>query len=170
MHPSVTGSDTTATALRVTMLYVITSPQIYFKLQAEIDNGIRENRISSPVTDAEARNLPFLEACIKEGFRIWPPITGIMPRMSGREGAICGVRVPPGTNIGWSVRAVLRNKEVFGRDAELYWPDRWIGSDEEKVQAMDNTVNLVFSQGRWGCLGKPINLLELNKVFVEVSS
>lgn len=150
------------------MLHIITSPQIYKKLQAEIDAGIEQKRVSSPITDAEARRLPFLQACIKEGFRIWPPITGIMPRISDQDGIICGVRIPAGTNVGWSARAVLRDKNIFGEDSDLYWPDRWLRSDAKRTQAMENTVELVFGQGRWGCLGKPISLLELNKMFVEV--
>ncbi|KAK2767798.1 hypothetical protein FQN54_003957 [Arachnomyces sp. PD_36] len=164
----VAGSDTTAATLRVGMLHIITSPYIYGKLIAEIDNGVRSGRISSPITDAEARKLPFLQACIKECFRIWPPITGIMPRISDTEGTVCGVRIPPGTNVGWSARAVLRDKSVFGGDAELYWPDRWLDAAGDKLRLMDNTVELVFGQGKWGCLGKPISLLELNKVFVEL--
>lgn len=151
------------------MLHIATSPQVSKKLQAEIDAGIEQGKISSPITDAEARQLPYLQACIKEGFRIWPPITGIMPRISDTDSTICGVRIPAGTNIGWSARAVLRNKDVFGEDSELYWPDRWIGVSAEKARVMENTVELVFGQGKWGCLGKPISLLELNKVFVEVS-
>ena len=150
------------------MLHIVTSPHVYRKLQMEIDAGIQEGRISSPITDAEARKLPFLQACIKEGFRIWPPITGIMPRISDKDSTICGVQIPAGTNVGWSARAVLRNTDVFGADSHLYWPDRWIGTDAEKTRAMENIVELVFGQGKWGCLGKPISLLELNKIFVEV--
>lgn len=150
------------------MLHITTSPYVYGKLRAEIDNGVKQGQISSPVTDSEARKLAFLQACIKECFRIWPPITGIMPRISNREETVCGVRIPPGTNVGWSARAVLRDKSVFGDNADLYWPDRWLDVEAEKLRVMDNTVELVFGQGKWGCLGKPISLLELNKVFVEV--
>jgi cytochrome P450 len=150
------------------LFHVFTNPIIYKQLQAEIDSGITDGRISSPITDAEARKLPLLQACIKEGFRIWPPITGIMPRISKQDAVICGVRIPAGTNVAWSAWAVLRNKAMFGEDADMYRPDRWLLADQEKFTAMDNTVDLCFGQGRWGCLGRPIALIELNKMVVEV--
>jgi len=139
-------------------------------MQAEIDSGISDGRISSPITDAEARKLPFLQACIKEGFRYWPPITGIMPHISQRDGVIGGIHIPAGTNVAWSARAVMRNKDMFGADAEMFNPHRWLKVSPEKLLAMENTVDLCFGQGRWGCLGRPIAMLELNKMVVEVGS
>ncbi|KAH7009012.1 hypothetical protein EDB80DRAFT_683991 [Ilyonectria destructans] len=76
---SIAGSDTTASALRAIMVHVITSPDIYRHLQAEIDIAVANGRVSFPVADAEARKFPPLQACIKEGFRMWPPITRLMP-------------------------------------------------------------------------------------------
>lgn len=93
---------------------------------------------------------------------------------------MCGVKVPGGTNVGWSARAVLRDKEVFGEDAEVFSPARWLeradskegnrDGETERLGRMERTVELVFGQGKWGCLGKPISLLEINKVLVEVCS
>ncbi|KAJ9142909.1 Benzoate 4-monooxygenase cytochrome P450 [Pleurostoma richardsiae] len=145
----IAGSDTTATALRSILLNVVMNPTIYRSMQGEIDSGISDGRISSPITDAEARKLPFLQACIKEGFRYWPPITGIMPHISQRDGVIGGIHIPAGTNVAWSARAVMRNKDMFGADAEMFNPHRWL-------------------KGRWGCLGRPIAMLELNKMVVEL--
>lgn len=152
------------------MMHISTSPLVYRRLQNEIDEGIKAGQISSPITDAQARGLPYLQALIKECFRIWPPITGIMPRMSDDEGVVCGQRIPANTHVGWSAHAVLRDKVVFGSDAELFSPERWLraSAEPDKLRIMENTVELVFGQGKWGCLGKPISLLELNKVFVEV--
>ncbi|EQL34913.1 hypothetical protein, variant [Blastomyces dermatitidis ATCC 26199] len=155
----VAGSDTTATTLRIALLLLTTSPKTYTTLASEIDRAISQSRISSPVTDAEARALPYLQACIKECFRFWPPITGIMPRICPREAMVC---------------------EVFGGDAEVFSPGRWLerrefSQDEsngereaERVNRMERTVELVFGQGKWGCLGKPISLPEINKVLVEL--
>jgi len=102
------------------MMRIVTSPHIYKTLQKEIDEGIQEGKISSPITDAEARKLPFLQACIKEGLRMWPPITGILPRSSAQDATIYGVHVPAGTSIAWSAWSALRDRGVFGDDANLY--------------------------------------------------
>ena len=156
------------------MLHIITSPLVYRRLQAEIDHAISTGKVSSPVSDAEARQLPYLQACIKEGLRIWPPITGVQPRVSATDALICGLHIPKGTNVGWSAKTVMRDREVFGEDAELYSPERWLidagrKGEEERLQRMEKTVDLVFGSARWGCLGRGISLLELNKIFVEVS-
>ena len=75
------GADSTATAMRTTFLYIITNPSVYSKLREEISEGLRDGRISSPVIrDVEAKELPYLQACIKEGLRIWPPLTGLMTK------------------------------------------------------------------------------------------
>jgi cytochrome P450 len=41
--------------------------------------------------------------------------------------------------------------------------------DGEKLATMSRSAELVFGYGQHGCLGKTIVLLELNKVFAEVS-
>ena len=55
------GSDTTATAIRATMLHIITTPRVYQALKKEISKGIRYGRISNPITYDEARKLPYLQ-------------------------------------------------------------------------------------------------------------
>lgn len=165
----VAGSDTTATVIRIGIFHASTSPLVYQKLQEEIDRGAKAGRISSPIKDTEARALPYLQAFIKECFRIWPPITGIVPRISATEAVVCGHRIPANTNVGWSARSVMRDRNVFGNDADLFLPERWLRTQGEQLRTMENTIELIFGQGKWGCLGKPISLLELNKVFVEVS-
>lgn len=98
------GSDTSATIIRVVFLYVITSPLMFAKLRSEIDTAIHENRISSPILDVEARQLPYLQACIKEALRLWPPVTGLLQKVVAPEGdTIDGKFVPGGTFIGYVV-------------------------------------------------------------------
>jgi len=67
----------------------------------EIDEGIANGKISSPITDNEAKQLPYLQATIKEGLRICPPVSGLMDKEVPPEGdTVDGVFVPGGTKIG----------------------------------------------------------------------
>jgi len=165
------GSDTTATAIRMTMVHLITNPGSYAKLQTEIDKAVRNGKVSSPILDEEARQLPYLQAVIREGLRIWPPVAGMMPKLCDTEQVISGVRIPPGTNVCWEAISVLHNKDIFGEDAECFRPDRWLEEkDADKRRAMENIQMLTFgTSSRWECLGKAMALIELNKTFVEVS-
>lgn len=166
----IAGSDTTATAIRTTMLYLMSSPQAYRKLAHEIRTAAANGQISSPITDEEARTLPYLQAVIKEGMRVFPPVTGLMPTVVPPGGdVIRGIPVPEGTEIGWSAFGVQHNKGLYGLDAETFRPERWLeAKDEQLLQEMTSTWELVFKYGKWQCLGRAVALLELNKIFVEV--
>lgn len=128
--------------------------------------------ISSPIiTDAEARKLPYLQAIIKEGLRIWPPIAALLSKEVPAGGDVLnGLFVPGGTRIGWCPWGIFRNTKTFGEDADTFRPERWLEArSPEKTKEMEDTLGLVFSYGRHACLGKNVALMELNKVFVEVS-
>ena len=66
------GSDTTATALRATMLYILSTTHVLPNLLAEI----RTHRSSHPITSSEARSMPYLQATIYEGLRHFLPRQG----------------------------------------------------------------------------------------------
>jgi cytochrome P450 len=166
----IAGSDTTATAIRATMLHLMCSPASYTKLAAEIRQADKDGRISSPITDAQARELPYLQAVIKEGLRIHPPVVGLQGTIVPKGGdVISGFKVPEGTEVGISAFAVQRSKAVYGEDAKLFRPERWLEAKGEKLKTMQMSWDLVFKYGKWQCLGKTVALIELNKVFVEVS-
>jgi len=166
----IAGSDTTATAIRATLLHLLSNPTSYAALTREIRAAAREGRISEPVTDAESRaRLPYLQAVVREGLRIWPPVAGLMSVTVPAGGEVMhGLRIPEGTEIGWAAYGVLHSKEVAGPDAELFRPERWLEADPERLKAMNAQTEMVFKYGKWQCLGKTIALIELNKVFVEV--
>ena len=79
-----------------------------------------------------------------------------------------GMFVPEGTRIAHSTWAVQRDL-IYGDDVEIFRPERWIEADEERLLRMEQTLDLIFGHGRWGCLGKLVAFIELNKIFVEVS-
>jgi cytochrome P450 len=165
----VAGSDTSAGLLRTVMLNILTHPIMYVKLQKEIDSGIATGKISSPITDAEARQLPYLQACIKEGLRIMPPASGAFFKTVPPAGdTIDGKFIPGGTQIGSSPLGIHCSKKIFGTDADMFRPERWLDASEEHFAYMASTVDLIFHYGKYQCLGKNVALMEFNKVFVEV--
>ncbi|KAL8379432.1 hypothetical protein RB599_009017 [Gaeumannomyces hyphopodioides] len=165
----VAGSDTSATAIRSTLLLVMATPTAYGRLQAEIDGAARAGRVSSPVTDAEARALPYLQAVVREGIRMFPPATGLLPKVSDTDEVVAGVRIPAGTNVAWAPWPIMHDRAVFGEDADMFRPERWIEAGPERWRLMDQTVMMDFkTSSRYECLGKTIALIELNKIYVEL--
>lgn len=173
------GSDTTATAIRSIMLYIISHPRVYNKLQKECDDAVSSGIAPGPnniVQDTTLRNLPYLQAVVREGLRIHPAITDIVPKKVPKGGDTCFINgkkyyFPEGTNIGYNVWAVHHSKEMFGEDAEMFRPERWLIEDNEinkdKLAAMRRTTELIFGYGKYQCLGKPIAWLEITKVLFE---
>jgi cytochrome P450 len=141
-------------------------PRITAKLRAEFSS----NPISSPIKDSEARNLPYLQAVIKEGLRIFPPVVGLSSKEVPPGGDVVNNQsVPGGTKIGYSAYGIFRDKGIWGQDVDQFRPERWLEASPEKLKEFDSTLELIFSYGRHQCLGKNLALMELNKVFVEVS-
>ncbi|KAI8275984.1 Cytochrome P450 monooxygenase lolP1 [Colletotrichum sp. SAR11_57] len=167
----IAGSDSTATSIRMTMLCLLNTPATLNGLRREIDSAIAQGRISSPITDTEARDLPYLQAVIKEGIRMYPPSTGLNYKQVAKGGAeLCGYYLPEGTQLGVNVQKLMRSKETFGIDADVFRPERWLeaAADEERFKEMSDVVELAFGYGRFQCLGKTIAYMELNKIFVEL--
>jgi cytochrome P450 len=168
----VAGSDTTATAIRGTMLHLAATRHAYVRLQQEIDAAVAEGRVSSPVTAEEGRKLEYLQAVIYEGLRMQIPFSGLIMKEvpPGGDKLEDGRWLPAGTRIAHNTLAVQRRRDIFGEDVDVFRPERWLGVDKERKQLMVQTTELVFGYGRWSCLGKPVAFIELNKVYVEVST
>jgi cytochrome P450 len=153
------------------MLLVATAPQVYRKLQQEIDDGISNGKISSPITNAEGKALPYLQAVIYEGMRYHPPLFTLLPKVVPPGGdTLEGKFVPSGTKIAVNPPAMMRHIPTFGEDVDVFKPDRWMNAPPTKRTEMERTVELIFGLGRFMCAGKTVAFMELNKIFVEVST
>ena len=174
------GSDSTASSLRLTLHFICTTPPVLERLHGEISAAIAAGQISRPVIkDSEARQLPYLQACIKEGLRVYPPVTGLLAKMVPEGGVTIDVEgvekfIPAETQIAWNTWGIMRNQEIFGQDCEIYRPERWLPKDDsdkeqQRITRMTETVSLCFGYGRFGCLGRGVATMELNKAVIEVS-
>lgn len=165
---SFAGSDTTAISLSAVFYYLLKNPQCYRKLIVELDAAIEvgdvQNSLTGVVAWAESQKLPYLDACIKEAFRLHPaaglPLERIVPA-GGVE--ILGERVAAGTIVGCSAWVIHRRPEVFGADVDSYRPERWIDAGKERRKAMEASM-FHFGMGARTCIGKNIALLEIYKL------
>ncbi|SPO06076.1 related to pisatin demethylase (cytochrome P450) [Cephalotrichum gorgonifer] len=161
------GSETTATAIRATLLHLTTAPSAYAKLVSEITAASKT--VATPIPASAARSLPYLQAVIKEGLRIWPPLSGVLSKITPPEGdEFNGLHIPGGTVVGCSPFGLSRNKEVWGEDANVFRPERWLEGTTEELREKEAALDLTFGHGKWQCLGKNIAYMELNKIFFEL--
>lgn len=167
----VAGSDSTTTVLRSTVYTLVGTPKAYHKLQTELDTASNNGELSYPIIGyAQAQRLPYLQACIWEGLRLNPPFSGLSSKLAPAGGeTVKGVFYPEGTELGVSYQAMCRRKDLFGDDAEVFRPERWLEADQERKVKLRQCVDAVFGSGRFLCLGRHIAMMELSKGLAEVS-
>jgi cytochrome P450 len=169
------GSETTAISLSAVFYFLLKNPHTLARLREEIDESGRKGLFSDLdtglVTWTESQKLPYLDACVKEAFRLHPaaglPLERIVPE-PGME--ICGHYVKGGTIVGCSAWIIHMNKEIFGEDVEVYRPERWLvdetkdrEKEEQRIKEMNGTM-FQFGMGSRTCIGKNISLLEIYKL------
>ena len=157
-------SSITLTAL---FYYILKNPACYAKLQHELDTQLPARDLSSLKCDVEftlAQKLPYMHACIQENFRMHPASSVLLERVVPPAGAnIGGEQIPGGTVVGVSSWTAHRNKEVFGEDAKIFRPERWLEASEEQVRLMEKSM-LHFGAGNHLCLGRNISAREIYKL------
>lgn len=91
-----------------------------------------------------------------------------MPRVIPEGGlTLAGRYFPAGTVVGINPWVSNFNPSVFGPDAALFRPERWVQSSDEQMTKM-NEYFLTFGKGPRTCIGKNISFLELNKLIPEL--
>ncbi|KAK0649335.1 cytochrome P450 [Cercophora newfieldiana] len=165
----VAGSITTAATIRHTLLALISTPTTYSRLRQEIDTFFASNPNTTTIPYTSALSLPYLQSVLHESLRFYPPTTGLGSKQVPPQGdIICGYAVPGGTQIAHNFSGIMRLKPIFGDDADVFRPERWLEADEAQKKAMHSVVDLAFGSGKYECMGKRIAMVELNKIFVEL--
>ncbi|KAH8203647.1 hypothetical protein TruAng_002177 [Truncatella angustata] len=172
------GSETTAISLASVFYYLLRTPAALDTLRAELDGFARGGGFSDYdtglVTWTEAQKLPYLDACIKEAFRLHPAAGLPLERIVPPQGAeIAGHLVKGGTIVGCSAWIIHRRPEIWGEDVDTYRPERWLvdeslsglarDEEEKKIKEM-NGMMFQFGMGSRTCIGKNISLLEIYKL------
>ncbi|KAI0164354.1 cytochrome P450 [Hypoxylon sp. FL1284] len=163
------GVDTTAGAIRATMMYIMATPRVYFRLKKMIKECVERNEVSSPITFQEAQKLPYLQAVILEGLRIKNPLTyGHFKRVPPEGDYLDGTFLPGGTIIGQNAIGLTHNTAVFGEDVDVFRPERFLECSDARRAEMERALDILFGGGRWTCAGKTIAAWEFNKVYFEL--
>lgn len=173
------GSETTAISLSAVFYYLLKNHRCLRRLLHELDENSRAGFFSDYttglVTWTESQNLPYLDACIKEAFRMHPAAGLLLERIVPPHGAeILGQHIKGGTIVGCSAWVIHRRREIFGDDAGFYRPERWLVDERRDVEMQKvrikemNSTMFHFGMGSRTCIGKNISLLEIYKLVPSV--
>lgn len=95
----VAGSDTTAATLTCLFYNFATQPEKYKTLQKEVDEFFTSEATSSDFDTAALGKLEYLQACIDESLRLFPPVMSGLQRQTPPQGIQIGKRFIPGNTI-----------------------------------------------------------------------
>ncbi|KAK8113383.1 hypothetical protein PG984_013909 [Apiospora sp. TS-2023a] len=142
------GSETTASILTGLTYYLIANPD---KMKILTDE-IRQAFLSSDaISVEELANLKYLNACIREGLRVYPPLPSAVPRVTPPGGnEILGRWIPAGIQVSVHGTATYRSPDNF-KDPDLFAPERWLG--DPNYEDDKRNAHQPFSFGPRNCIG-----------------
>ncbi|KAF7362288.1 Cytochrome P450 [Mycena venus] len=167
------GSDTTASAMANTVFCLLMNPDKLKKLRQEIDatfyrEGVDQN------DSARLAELPYLNACINETLRIFPPVqTRISRGVPRGYGGIhvAGVYLPDNTSMDFPPRVIHRDPDYFSPNPDSWWPERWLADTSgttEQPFIMNVDGFMPFSVGPANCVGRNLAMREMRLVISQL--
>ncbi|KAM4085157.1 hypothetical protein ACJW30_10G005700 [Castanea mollissima] len=150
------GNYTTSATLEWAMAELLYNPEVLSKAKGELKQIIGKG---NAMVESDIDRLPYLQAIVKETFRLHPPVPLLLPCKAGAHVEIQGFSVPKGAQ-------VLVNIWAIGRDASIweipnsFEPGRFMGSE---IDVKGRNFELIpFGAGRRMCLGLPLALRMLH--------
>ncbi|KAH7890187.1 cytochrome P450 [Phlebopus sp. FC_14] len=169
------GYETTSITLTWVLLELAQNPDIQTKLRDELlAFG------ADPSYDQFSSSLPYLDAVVHECLRVHPPLQeftrvatadDVIPLsepVRTKSGQLVDhISVAKDTLITISIACINRSASVWGLDAKVFRPERWL--DEEGLPKKAQEVQghrhlLTFVDGPRTCLGKGFAIAELKSV------
>ncbi|CAI6341915.1 unnamed protein product [Periconia digitata] len=162
------GADTTATALGSILRFLVATPSSLARLSDDIAQADKAGLLSTPIKYEETRqHLPYMVAVIKEGLRLNPPAPNLFGRVVPAGGKVIdGIFIPGGTEVTTHAYTMQRDTGLYGEDAEVFKPERWLVNDETTLEY--EASQFTFGMGPRVCLGKDIAIMEMYKLLPEI--
>lgn len=130
-----------------------------------VQKRLREELEGAGDSLAELTALPYLNAVIKETYRVFPAIMSTLPRILGRplDVADTDITLPPGTVVGMQNYVHHRDPKLFPKPDEFI-PERWLENHEMNrgINLEDANAALTpYSVGSRNCMGQTLAKTEL---------
>ena len=132
------------------MAELLKHPDEMKKVQEELYKVVGSN---NQVEEFHLSQLTYLDAVVKETFRLHPPLPLGGPRNSVQPSSLGGYKIPKGSRIFLNIGAIQRDPNIWENPSE-FRPERFLGSDAGKFDYTGNNFSfLPFGSGRRLCPG-----------------
>lgn len=156
----VAGYETTATTLQYMAYLMALNPHVQDKVFEEIQDKLGD---VEPTYDVISQ-LKYLEACIHETLRMFPPV-GAIDRQALQPMTVRGIHIPADCGVILPIYTILHDPEYFS-DPEVFNPDRYLEENMAKIHPV--TVELPFGYGPRKCVGMRLAMLEIKLAAVKM--
>ncbi|KAI9157876.1 Cytochrome P450 monooxygenase sdnE [Paramyrothecium foliicola] len=153
------GTETTSWAMAVITYFLLSQPETFATLEAELKQVVDDPCHLPPWTRLE--KLPYLGAVIQEGLRLSYGVSSRTARVPTQEDLVyrgefnkkpVTLVLPQGYAIGMSA-AISHHDEAIFPDSYTFKPERWLDENNQFRRDLEKSL-LAFSKGSRGCLGK----------------
>lgn len=150
------GTDTSSSTTEWAIAELLRHPKILSQVRQELDSVVGADRL---VTEADLPQLTYLQAVIKETFRLHPSTPLSLPRMASESCEINGYLIPKGSTLLVNVWAISRDPNSWA-DPLKFQPERFLpGSEKAQVDIRGNDFEVIpFGAGRRICAGMSLGL------------
>ncbi|KAK7060019.1 cytochrome P450 [Favolaschia claudopus] len=153
----VAGRDTTAATLTFAVYMLAEHPDMADRLRKEVLEVVGSSRM--PTYD-DVRTMKYLRAFINETLRLYPPVP--FDSRTSKKAAVWPALKPgdkplyvtPNSRVRYSVFLMHRRTDLWGPDALMFDPDRFLDERVRKYLTPNPFIFLPFNAGPRICLGQ----------------
>lgn len=144
------GTETISTTVEWAMAELIRHPDILKRAQRELDTVIGVDRL---VEESDIPKLPYLQAVVKEAFRMHPALPVSIPHQATQASNVMGFSLPADTRLILNIFAIHRDPSVYNKP-DAFNPQRFVEHPEvNHTSAYDSYELMPFGAGRRICPG-----------------
>ena len=152
------GHHTSSGTAAWTLIELLRNPDVMTGVTEELDELYADG---SAVSFQALREIPRLEAALKETLRLHPPLI-LLLRVAKQEIALGGHTIEPGTMVGATPRVSNRIAEDFP-EPDRFDPSRYLDPRQEDLH--HRWTWLPFGAGRHRCVGNAFAMMQLKAIF-----
>ena len=146
------GTDTTSNTLEWAMAELLHNPETMVRLKSELLQIIGKDE---QVKESDIARLPYLQAVVKETFRMHPAAPLLLPRKAEADTELSNFVVPKDAQVLVNVWAIGRDPNLW-ENPDSFMPERFSGSD---MDVRGQNLELIpFGSGRRICPGLPLGI------------
>ena len=152
------GHHTTSGTAAWALIELLRTPEYMQQVTAELDVLYSDGE---SVSFHALRQIPVLEAVLKETLRLHPPLI-LLLRVARDDFEVAGYRISEGDLVGATPAISNRIPEDFP-DPDVFDPGRYIDPNQEDI--VNRWTWIPFGAGRHRCVGAAFALMQLKAIF-----